>query len=96
MSTPPADLRKWVRQRRLAEARGKYELRDNAPDPAQALARGLGRAEFAAAVTPATPAGRLTPDDLLAYRRLGSGPQFVFPPADMVFEFPERSPFARS
>jgi hypothetical protein len=70
MSTPPADLRKWVQQRRLAEAREKYELRDNAPDPAKALARGLGLIEFATAATPvAAPAGGLTPDDLLAYRR---------------------------
>jgi hypothetical protein len=70
MRTPPADLRKWVQQRRLAEAREKYELRDNAPDPGQALARGLGLVEFATAVTPvAAAAGRLTPDDLLAYQR---------------------------
>jgi hypothetical protein len=70
MRTPPADLRKWVQQRRLAEAREKYELRDNAPDPAQALARGLGLVEFAAAAKPAaTPAGRLTPEDLLAFQR---------------------------
>jgi hypothetical protein len=70
MRTPPADLRKWVQQRRLAEAREKYELRDNAPNPSQALARGLGLVAFAEAVTPvATTAGRLAPEDLLAYQR---------------------------
>jgi hypothetical protein len=76
MSTPAADIRKWVRQRSLAEAREKAEIRVNAPGPAQALARGLGLAAFAEAVAETTgprktarPLAGIPAEDLLAYRR---------------------------
>ncbi|MDD9932453.1 MAG: hypothetical protein OXT09_02555 [Myxococcales bacterium] len=71
MSTSAADLRKWVRQRRLAEAREKAELRDHAPDPAQALSRGLGLVAFVEATSDAAKGadGGVSQEDLLAYER---------------------------
>jgi hypothetical protein len=70
MSTA-AELRRWVRQRRLAEAREKLEMRDHAPDPAQALARGLGLVAFAEAASGSVRAAdkSVSPEDLLAYQR---------------------------
>ena len=47
MGAHAADLKKWVQQRRSAEAREKAELRDNAPEPSRALVRGLALIEFA-------------------------------------------------
>lgn len=47
MAATPADLRKWVRQRRQAETRELAEMRDRAPDPAAALARGLSLMAYA-------------------------------------------------
>jgi hypothetical protein len=71
MRTSAADLREWVRQRRLAEARGKAETLDRAPAPSQALSRGLALIAFAqAAVGCVTSAAAgVSPQDLLAYRR---------------------------
>jgi len=71
MGTSATELRKWVQQHRLAEAREKAEMRNRAPDPARALSRGLGLVAFArAASSAATISGRnVPPQDLRAYQR---------------------------
>lgn len=70
MDSPAADLKKWVQQRRLAEAREKSELRDHAPEPASALARGLALIGFATQLRhDGATTNDLSPEDLLAYRR---------------------------
>ena len=59
-----------MEQRRRAEAREKVEMRDNAPHPARALARGLGLIAFAGAVPrPAETRQDLSHEDLLADER---------------------------
>jgi hypothetical protein len=71
MGSAAADIRKWVRQRRLAEAREKAALRDNPPDPASALTRGLALIDFAKQVGSA--ASSMVPgvsdEDVIAYGR---------------------------
>ncbi len=70
MNSRGADLREWVRQRRLAEAREQSELRDQAPQPERALARGLALIAFATRLRgDAVKTGDVSPEDLLAYRR---------------------------
>jgi hypothetical protein len=73
MDSNVGDLRKWLHQRRLAEAREKAVLRDNPPDPASALTRGLALIDFAAKVSLAAPsastAAGVSAEDLMAYRR---------------------------
>lgn len=71
MGLGAADFREWVRQRRLAEAREKSALRDNPPDPASALARGLALIDFAKQVGAAPPSRVMgvSDEDVIAYRR---------------------------
>jgi hypothetical protein len=71
MDSGAADFRKWLGQRRLAEVREKAERRDNPPDPASALKRGLALIDFAAQVRSAAPftAAGVSPQDMMAYRR---------------------------
>ena len=71
MSSGAADRREWVRQRRLAEAREKAALRDNPPDPASAVERGLALIDFAkqmGSATSSTVPG-VSDEDLIAYGR---------------------------
>lgn len=70
MKPQAADLRKWLQQRRMAEAREHAERLNAAPDPVAALARGLALIAFASEVNPrATRAATLSPEDAEAYRR---------------------------
>jgi hypothetical protein len=70
MDSSAADLKKWLYQRRLAEAREKAELRDNAPEPVRALERGFALIAFAAQLQPRSrEAADLPAEDLQAYRR---------------------------
>lgn len=63
-------MKRWVAQRRLAEARELAELRDAAPEPAQALERGLALIAFVRELN-ASAVRSLEPstEDLEAYRR---------------------------
>jgi hypothetical protein len=71
MNSDAADRREWVRQRRLAEAREKAALRDNPPDPASAVERGLALIDFAKQVGSATSSTvpGVSDEDLIAYGR---------------------------
>lgn len=70
MDSAAADRKKWVLQHRLAEAREKAELQNNAPSPARALERGLALIDFAAELRAGERdmRGVLSTEDLRAYR----------------------------
>ncbi len=71
MDSRVADLQKWAHQRRLAETREKAALRDNPPDPAAALVRGLALIDFVAQVRGGATSTEadISAEDLTAYRR---------------------------
>ncbi|KAF0161401.1 MAG: hypothetical protein FD160_4184 [Caulobacteraceae bacterium] len=67
MRTNPDDLRRWVAQQRLAEARILQERATHVPEPSAALARGLGWIAFVRRFRPPAQARlQVTSDDIVA------------------------------
>jgi len=70
VDSSPEDLRRWVAQRNMAAAREKAALRDQAPDPTQAMARGLALFTFASQLQPSyTRTDGVPAEDIVAYER---------------------------